>query len=74
MIIGAFVAAPVGGLIFGFVALGLRLAFQFLLARHKGRRFDALDKPRRAADSENDDGEDVVFPESGGDDGNKTAF
>ncbi|KAK9777334.1 putative Urea transporter [Seiridium cardinale] len=42
---GAFVAAPVGGLLWGFGALGLRLAFQFVKAKMAGRRFDALDRP-----------------------------
>lgn len=42
---GAFVAAPVGGLLWGFGALGLRLAFQYVHARVKGHRFDALDRP-----------------------------
>ncbi|KAK4102726.1 hypothetical protein N658DRAFT_422475, partial [Parathielavia hyrcaniae] len=42
---GAFVAAPVGGLLWGFGALGLRLGIQYLIARSKGRRFDALDRP-----------------------------
>jgi hypothetical protein len=42
---GAFVAAPLGGLIWGFGALVLRLAIQYVMARAKGRRFDALDRP-----------------------------
>jgi hypothetical protein len=42
---GAFVAAPVGGLLWGFGALGVRLAYQFIAARITGRRFDALDRP-----------------------------
>lgn len=42
---GAFVAAPIGGLLWGFGALALRLSFQWLHARIKGHRFDALDKP-----------------------------
>jgi hypothetical protein len=42
---GAFVAAPVGGLLWGFGALGLRLGIQYAIARSKGRRFDALDRP-----------------------------
>ncbi|KAK2758067.1 hypothetical protein FQN54_004474 [Arachnomyces sp. PD_36] len=73
---GAFVAAPIGGLIFGFVALGLRLAFQFLVARHKGQRFDALDRPRGAANSENEDedADDVRFGGAGDDGVGKTTF
>ncbi|KXX82621.1 Sodium-coupled monocarboxylate transporter 1 [Madurella mycetomatis] len=42
---GAFVAAPVGGLLWGFGALGLRLGIQYVMAKAKGRRFDALDRP-----------------------------
>ncbi|KAI0130096.1 hypothetical protein BJ170DRAFT_300375 [Xylariales sp. AK1849] len=42
---GAFVAAPVGGIVWGFGALALRLAFQFVKAKVTGRRFDALDRP-----------------------------
>jgi len=42
---GAFVAAPFGGLLWGFGALGLRLAYQFIDAKIKGHRFDALDRP-----------------------------
>lgn len=42
---GAFVAAPVGGLLWGVGALGLRLAFQWANAKIRGRRFDALDRP-----------------------------
>ncbi|KPM45109.1 hypothetical protein AK830_g1504 [Neonectria ditissima] len=42
---GAFVAAPVGGLLWGCGALALRLAAQFVLAKVRGHRFDALDRP-----------------------------
>ncbi|KAK3935617.1 hypothetical protein QBC46DRAFT_397139 [Diplogelasinospora grovesii] len=42
---GAFVAAPVGGLLFGFGALALRLGAQFVTAKVTGTRFDALDRP-----------------------------
>ncbi|KAH8884303.1 hypothetical protein GQ53DRAFT_662313 [Thozetella sp. PMI_491] len=42
---GAFVAAPFGGLLWGFGALGIRLAFQFARAKITGQRFDALDRP-----------------------------
>lgn len=42
---GAFVAAPVGGLIAGFLACGLRIGFLWCRARVQGRRFDALDRP-----------------------------
>jgi Na+/proline symporter len=42
---GAFVAAPFGGLLWGFGALGVRLAYRFFEAKIKGCRFDALDRP-----------------------------
>lgn len=42
---GAFVAAPVGGLLWGFGALLLRLTYRFIEAKVKGHRFDALDRP-----------------------------
>jgi Na+/proline symporter len=53
---GAFVAAPVGGLLFAFAALALRLAAQWLYARAKGRRFDALDRPVERTPSSDADG------------------
>lgn len=42
---GAFVAAPVGGLLWGLAAFGLRIAIQWTIAKRKGTRFDAFDKP-----------------------------
>ncbi|KAH7037502.1 uncharacterized protein B0I36DRAFT_66962 [Microdochium trichocladiopsis] len=42
---GAFVAAPVGGILWGTGALLLRLACQWILAKKSGRRFDSLDRP-----------------------------
>ncbi|QVM10604.1 hypothetical protein D8B26_005260 [Coccidioides posadasii str. Silveira] len=42
---GAFVAAPVGGFIFALIAFGSRIAYQFVIAKIQGRRFDAFDKP-----------------------------
>jgi hypothetical protein len=44
-VFGAFVCAPFGGLLWGFGALALRLAFQYLHAKVGGHRFDALDRP-----------------------------
>lgn len=38
-------AAPIGGLLWGFGACGLRLATLYILSRVKGHRFDALDRP-----------------------------
>jgi hypothetical protein len=60
---GAFVAAPVGGLLWGFGALALRLGIQYVMAKAKGRRFDALDRPIALA------GPQLVDPEVGGDTG-----
>jgi hypothetical protein len=42
---GAFVAAPVGGLLWALGAFGCRLAVQWILAKVRGTRFDALDRP-----------------------------
>jgi hypothetical protein len=39
------VAAPIGGLLWGFGALAVRLTIQFAIAKIKGHRFEALDKP-----------------------------
>ncbi|KAI0403057.1 hypothetical protein F4802DRAFT_322564 [Xylaria palmicola] len=44
---GAFVAAPVGGLIWGGIALAGRLGFRYARSRLRGTRFDALDRPVR---------------------------
>jgi Na+/proline symporter len=52
---GAFVAAPVGGLLWGFGALALRLGFQYVRARATGQRFDALDKPAYLVGDNDDD-------------------
>lgn len=52
---GAFVAAPVGGIVWGFGALGLRLSFQYIKAKVRHERFDALDRPlltRTVSDSD----------------------
>ncbi|KAG9230032.1 hypothetical protein BJ875DRAFT_473364 [Amylocarpus encephaloides] len=42
---GAFVAAPFGGLLWGFGALLVRLSYQYLAAKAAGQPFDALDRP-----------------------------
>jgi hypothetical protein len=42
---GAFVAAPVGGLLFALAAFGIRLGALWIKAKVKGQRFDALDRP-----------------------------
>lgn len=55
-VFGAFVAAPFGGLVWGFLALGTRLGFLYAKSRIQGTRFDALDKPvdLRPLQSDND--------------------
>ncbi|KAL2410961.1 hypothetical protein ABEF95_001832 [Exophiala dermatitidis] len=42
---GAFVAAPVGGFLWSLGAFALRIAIQWSIAKYKGTRFDAFDKP-----------------------------
>ncbi|KAH6973843.1 hypothetical protein BKA56DRAFT_107972 [Ilyonectria sp. MPI-CAGE-AT-0026] len=42
---GAFVAAPVGGLLWGCGALVLRLSVQWVLAKVRGHRFTGFDRP-----------------------------
>lgn len=42
---GAFVAAPVGGLLWGFGACALRMGVKWFLAKKNGTRFDGFDKP-----------------------------
>ncbi|KAJ5040444.1 uncharacterized protein L3040_006100 [Drepanopeziza brunnea f. sp. 'multigermtubi'] len=44
-VFGAFVAAPVGSILWGFGALAVRLGYRFVEAKVKGHRFDALDRP-----------------------------
>lgn len=42
---GAFVAAPIGGLLWALGAFALRLGFTWVTAKIKGHRFDAFDRP-----------------------------
>lgn len=44
-IAGAFVAAPIGGLLWGFGACALRLGYLWIQSKRKGVRFDAFDRP-----------------------------
>lgn len=44
-LIGAFVAAPFGGLLWAFGACALRISALWVWAKYKGHRFDALDRP-----------------------------
>ncbi|KAF2438889.1 hypothetical protein P171DRAFT_398110 [Karstenula rhodostoma CBS 690.94] len=59
---GAFVAAPFGGLLWGFAACGVRLATLWVVAKVRGRRFDALDKPipRVAGETHDREAESVI--------------
>ncbi|KAF4966033.1 hypothetical protein FSARC_6233 [Fusarium sarcochroum] len=60
---GAFVAAPVGSLVWGCGALVLRLTFQFVYAKIRGHRFDAMDPPlnlRRPSQEEDVPSENLV--------------
>lgn len=42
---GAFVAAPFGGMLVGFMACGARLGFKYVRAKRLGQRFDGFDRP-----------------------------
>lgn len=42
---GAFVAAPVGGLLWALSAFALRISYHWIMSKAKGHRFDALDRP-----------------------------
>ncbi|KAM7220056.1 hypothetical protein V8F06_004570 [Rhypophila decipiens] len=64
---GAFVAAPVGGLLWGFGALAVRLAVQYTISRVKGTRFDALDRPGPVEQPFVQDGQGVDGDEPGSD-------
>lgn len=72
-VFGAYVVAPFGGIIFGFVCCGLRLAVEWVWAKVEGRRFTALDRPVKpdfAVTNAADGGSgDVVVVDS--DEGNK---
>lgn len=59
---GAFVAAPVGGLLFGFGACILRICALWVWAKVRGTRFDALDRPVEVA--RDDDGDVDVLRET----------
>ncbi|KAI1870832.1 uncharacterized protein JN550_004978 [Neoarthrinium moseri] len=63
---GAFVAAPVGGILWGFGALTLRLGFQFARAKMTGQRFDALDRPWPTATAREEEYEEDTVPVGAG--------
>ncbi|KOS21854.1 putative urea active transporter 1 [Escovopsis weberi] len=53
-VFGAFVVAPVGSVVWGFLALAARTAVQYVRARGRGERFDAFDRPVLALHSDED--------------------
>ncbi|KAI1176356.1 hypothetical protein F4777DRAFT_546726 [Nemania sp. FL0916] len=58
---GAFVVAPIGGLIWGGLALGARLGFRYVQAKRHGTRFDALDRPAPRSGAISED-HDAIYP------------
>lgn len=46
LLLGAFVAAPLGGLLWAFGAFAIRILCLWVSAKVKGHRFEALDRPR----------------------------
>ena len=46
LFVGAFVAAPFGGLLWALGAFVLRISISWVHAKVKGHRFDAFDRPR----------------------------
>lgn len=61
---GAFVAAPFGGLLFGLVACAARIGFQYVWAKRKGVRFEALDRPVSRDEDSIGDRVDIVRDDS----------
>ncbi|KAK5998925.1 hypothetical protein PT974_01309 [Cladobotryum mycophilum] len=51
-VFGAFVVAPIGAIIWGFIALAVRVSVQYVLAKKRNQRFDAFDRPTMVADDE----------------------
>lgn len=60
---GAFVAAPVGGLLFGLAACALRIGYHFVVAKVTGKPFDALTRPAVSV-REEDESVNIVRDES----------
>ena len=48
-VLGAFVAAPVGGLLWGISAFSSRVSIQWIMAKARGRRFNPFDNPTALA-------------------------
>jgi hypothetical protein len=62
LVTGAFVAAPIGGLLWGFGACALRIAALFVISKLRGHRFDALDRPVPVVTYEDAEHERVLDP------------
>lgn len=64
--LGAFVAAPIGGILWAFGACALRIAALLIISRLKGHHFDALDRPIPRARHEDayDNENERVMPQS----------
>lgn len=58
--IGAFVAAPVGGMLFAIGGLILRVSYQFIVAKRTGKPFTAFDRPSDASGTVTDGDESVI--------------
>lgn len=62
---GAFVAAPVGGLLFGLAACALRIGSRYVWAKKTGHRFDAFDRPISRDDDSGREDVDIVHETPG---------
>lgn len=62
--LGAFVAAPFGGLLWGLGAFALRIGCQWTLAKVKGHRFDSFDQPPQRTPSSLPDRQDSLNGDS----------
>jgi hypothetical protein len=73
--LGAFVAAPFGGLLWAFGACALRISFLWVMAKIKGHRFDAFDRPiPRNIAHDDHEGVETVLEHSSVEAGNKGKF
>ncbi|KAK6522120.1 hypothetical protein TWF281_002686 [Arthrobotrys megalospora] len=72
-VFGAYVAAPVGGLLFMFGCCGIRLAGLWVVSKVKGERFEGLDRPPAKVQTDGED-EAAVGRIDEGSDGGKNAI
>jgi hypothetical protein len=73
--LGAFVAAPFGGLLWAFGACALRISFLWVMAKIRGHRFDAFDRPIPHNIARDDhEGVETVLEHSSVEAGNKGKF